>query len=108
MVPDEGFEQVVQSYRGERGVTTARMFGSYGLKVNGKVFAMLYKGQLVVKLPAARAAQLVSGGRGRYFSPGKGKVMKEWVAVTSPPGAGWRRLADEAKAFVGALRRSRP
>lgn len=38
----------------ERGITTSRMFGASGLKVGGKVFALLVKGRLVVKLPRER------------------------------------------------------
>lgn len=100
MSPEEAFDALVQSYKGQRNVTAGKMFASYGLKVNGKIFAMLYKGRLVVKLPAARANQLASARSGEYFRLGK-KVMKEWVVVHTPPGAGWRKFAEEAREFVG-------
>lgn len=41
------------------------MFGSSGLKVESKVFAMLVKGELVVKLPKHRVDQLVPPARAR-------------------------------------------
>lgn len=64
------------------------MFGSSGLKINGKVFAMLVKGDLVVKLPRESVDELIAGGSGVAFDPGHGRVMKEWVRVepTQSPG----------------------
>ncbi len=57
---DPLFEPVVASFAGDRTVAPARMFGSTALKVGGKVFAMLVKGKLVVKVPAGRVAALVA------------------------------------------------
>jgi TfoX/Sxy family transcriptional regulator of competence genes len=47
---------------GRTGVTPARMFGSDGLKVDGKVFALSVRGGLVVKLARARVEGLVASG----------------------------------------------
>jgi len=71
------------------------------LSVNAKIFAMLARGALVVKLPRARAEALVAAGKGRPFDPGHGRLMKEWVAV-SPGASPWLPLAREAHAFVSA------
>jgi TfoX/Sxy family transcriptional regulator of competence genes len=38
------------------------MFGSPGLKVSGKVFSMLVKGRLVVKLPRQRVEAIIAEG----------------------------------------------
>jgi len=43
----------------------------------------------------------VSAGRGSYFDAGKGKPMKEWLAVDLPP-ARWFVLAREARLFVSS------
>lgn len=83
------------------GVETSRMFGSEGLKVSGKVFAMQVKGQLVVKLTADRAAQLVAAERATTFDPGHGRPMKQWIAVPATTELDWRVLAEEAMALVG-------
>lgn len=93
------FGPVVSAFRGDAKVTAARMFGSAGLKVNGKVFAMVVKGKLVVKLPKERVDDLVSSGSGEYFDPGHGKLMKEWVAISGPKPS-WTDLAREACRFV--------
>lgn len=72
---------------------------SYGLKVNGKIFAMFGRRQFVTKLPKARVDALVSAGYGKRFDPGQGRLMKEWVVV--PDGtADWVELAKEAYQFV--------
>jgi TfoX/Sxy family transcriptional regulator of competence genes len=79
----------------------ARKFGSNGLKVNGRLFALFTQGTLVVKLPKERVAELVKRGTGKPFDPGHGRPMKGWLTVTSPK-ASWVELAKEAYGFVGA------
>jgi len=56
--------------RAQPRIETDRRFGAEGLKVNGRVFAMLVKGRRVVKLPATRVSELVEQGRGSHFDPG--------------------------------------
>ena len=61
-----------------------------------------YKGSgLVVKLPKARVAGLVSSGTGKPFAPA-GRTFKEWVSVPEPDRRRWRALLREAIEFVGA------
>lgn len=54
---------------------------------------------LVVKLPAARVAELISAGHGEPFAPA-GKVFKEWVSVPKRDRRRWRSLLREGVAFV--------
>jgi hypothetical protein len=77
-----------------------RAFGSTSLKTDGKIFAMLVKARLVVKLPAARVTALVESGAGERFDPGHGRIQKEWLAVAGDDPARWRELATEAEAYV--------
>jgi hypothetical protein len=68
--------------------------------VDDKIFAMMSsRGNFVVKLPKERVSELVGAGRGEYFDPGRGKLMKEWLVVGGR--MNWRELAAEALAFVG-------
>lgn len=100
---DAQFASVMAKFEGDPLVTSGKMMSSLGLKVNGKIFAMFYKGQLVVKLPKERVDALISQGAGKRFDPrGDGRVMKEWVAVVGRPHS-WMPLAEEAYAFVAGL-----
>ena len=80
----------------------SRRFGSQALKVNGSIFAMVTGGRLVVKLPRDRVDTLVEEATGAPFDSGKGRPMKEWLAVTAGDDATWLALAQEALAFVGS------
>lgn len=104
MATTEHFEAEAERLLGDPRITKAKMFGAVGLKVNGKVFAMLVKGALVVKLPQPRVEALVAAGGGVHFDPGHGRLMKEWVAVEPRDADGWRSLAEEARDFVAAGR----
>src|SRR6516162_10359645 len=78
-----------------RAKTAPRRFGSNGLKVNGKLFALFTQGTLVVKLPPDRVAALVAMGVGKPFDPGHGRLMKGWLTVVNRQ-TPWLDLAQEA------------
>lgn len=83
-------------------ITEGKGFGSSGqLKVDGRIFAMLVQGELVLKLPRGRVDELVATGQGRHFDAGKGKPMREWFVLSPASKRSWADLAAEALAFVG-------
>ena len=97
---DPSFAPIVAAFAHDPQVRCGRMFSSNSvLNVNGKIFAMLMKGNLVVKLPKDRVAEMVSRGQGTHFDPGHGRLMKEWVVV-GPGKLNWIDLAREAQRFV--------
>jgi hypothetical protein len=102
-----GFGTVVKAFAKDPTVTppgTGKSFGSGALKVGKKIFAMISsRAEFVVKLPPARAAELVASGRGTYFDAGRGKPMKEWVVVTGGERL-WIPLAKEARDSAAGLR----
>ncbi len=101
---EEYFATIVEALVGMPGVTApeGRGFGASGLKIRGKIFAMLSStGEFVVKLPARRVDALIASGEGTRFDPGHGRLMKEWVAVAPTAAEQWLPLAREAMAFVG-------
>lgn len=108
---EERFAAVVASLAGQPGVTPPldatdprKTFGSSGLKIDDKIFAMLVRGSLAVKLPKPRVDALVASGDGERYDPRRdGRLMKEWVVVASTSEFDWLRLAREAMAYVGAL-----
>lgn len=83
----------------EPDVEEGRALHAPGLKARGKLFAMLVEGELVVKLPAERCAELVAAGSGRPFESGR-RRMREWVSVSAAEADGWRAYAEEALAFA--------
>ena len=98
---DPRFVQVVAAFATNPTVTCGgKGFGSSGLKVNGKLFAMISsKGTFVAKLPRDRVAELVRLGKGQPFDPGHGRLMKEWIALETTPSS-WVELAREAHQYV--------
>ncbi|MBI4213274.1 MAG: TfoX/Sxy family protein [Chloroflexi bacterium] len=104
MTAKELFDPLAEEMLLVPGTARASMFGGVALKSSNKVFACLYKDQLVVKLPGERVAELVRTGQAEPFDPGMGRVMKEWVAVEPRSEAEWRALITEARAFIEASR----
>jgi TfoX/Sxy family transcriptional regulator of competence genes len=102
--PEEAFERLLEAESVHPEISVGRMFGSRVLKVRGKVFAMVVKGRLVVKLPKENVDQLLSSGIGRSFDPGHGKPSKEWVAVDPKAHRRWPSLIAQARKFVGSAR----
>ena len=95
---DPRLAQIVSEFS-NRAKTASRKFGSNGLKVNGKLFALFTQGTLVVKLPPARVSILVAAGVGKPFDPGHGRLMKGWLTVMDSR-ASWVNLVKEALRFV--------
>ena len=101
---DPKLRAVAETFDASSASGQPRKFGSNGLKVDGKLFALFTQGTLVVKLPKERVAALVAKGDGKPFDPGHGRLMKEWLTVASPK-LSWSALAKEAHAFVATAKR---
>ena len=85
------------------------MFRSPGLRVAGKIFAFLGRGdRLIVKVPRQRAEAAVASGAAEPVTMGQ-RTMKEWVAfpaVATDASATeqlWLSVADEAYRYVKSL-----
>jgi hypothetical protein len=83
------------------------MFASEGLKLNGKFFAFVGRGgELIVKLPADRARQLIDAGDASRLEVGT-RSMREWAAIPLPTGPdgieSWRAITAEAFEFLVQL-----
>jgi hypothetical protein len=100
--PETRYAALVETFEG-RGdaIQSGRGFGSTGLRAeNGKIFAMLVQGKLVVKLPRQRVDALVASGDGERFDSGGGRIMKEWLALAPTSEMAWLPIAEEARVFV--------
>ncbi|GAB3846783.1 hypothetical protein ACFPIJ_39980 [Dactylosporangium cerinum] len=74
-----------------------RMLHSPGLRTGGRFYAFTSGDDVIVKLPAARVAELIASGAGLPCSPRPGRPMREWVRV---PAQDCLPLILEARAFV--------
>jgi len=92
---------VVAAFARSKGVTVEKGWGadSVAIKARGKIFAMLVRGDLVLKLPRDRVDELVHEGAKRFDPRRDGREMKEWV-VLPVNAAGCVGLAREAFDFV--------
>lgn len=97
---DPRLAEIAKAYRADSRVTLGKLFASVGLRVDNKIFAMVNRGRLVVKLPKARVDELVALGVAERFDPGHGRIMKEW-AVFAGTKPSWASLAREAYRYVG-------
>lgn len=99
--PETEFETLARDFLAAPDVDAGTGFGgSPGVRVGRRIFAMLVRRRLVVKLPAGRCQELRAAGRAEPLAVGK-RVMKEWIEVTADDRETWRDLATEACAFVG-------
>ena len=104
---DARFAELADALVGRDGVALGpgrRGFGSGALQVDGRIFAMVSRDRLVVKLPRERVAALLASGDGVAFDAGKGRPMKEWVALEERAADRWLELAREAREFVAGSR----
>ena len=100
--PEQLWGPIAKAQLATRGITAGTGFGkTEGLRISGKIFAMLVGDELVVKLPKERVDELVDAGVAKRFDAGKGRPMKEWASIARSASRRWRGLVDEARAFVG-------
>ncbi len=108
ITPEERFATIVEALLSNPDVTPpsdGKGFGSSGLRIHNKIFAMLVGGKLVVKLPKPRVDALIASGAGERFDPRHdGRLMKEWVTVEPMSEEGWLNLSREAMEFVASQR----
>lgn len=104
MKPESRYAQLVSALSKQEHVshtTEGKGFGSSGqLKVDGRIFAMLVRDALVLKLPRGRVDELVDSGEGTRFDAGKGTPMREWFVLSPTSKVRWLPLAREAMDFV--------
>ncbi|MDY7105784.1 MAG: hypothetical protein S0880_31755 [Actinomycetota bacterium] len=98
----EGFDALATELEGLAGIDRAVMFGSRGIRHDGRFFAFVgADGQLVAKIAAPRVAELVASGAGAPVRVGR-HPAREWVGVPWEAGAAgrWRALLHEAHAHA--------
>lgn len=100
--PTDFFHEISTEALAHPDVATGTMMGFPCLRVAGAFFASCdhRTGDLVVKLPRDRVAQLIADGTGKPFAPA-GRTFREWVLIDDRDETRWTALIDEARQFVG-------
>ncbi|KAA1249463.1 hypothetical protein F0Q45_14935 [Mycobacterium simiae] len=95
------FWTLAQHLLARQEVTRSTMMGLPCLRVGGAFFASCDRktDDLLVKLSAARVAELISTGQAEPFAPA-GRQFREWAAVPFAKRRAWKPLLQESLAFV--------
>ncbi|ADB31875.1 hypothetical protein Kfla_2810 [Kribbella flavida DSM 17836] len=94
------------AYDGVPGVDRSRMFGSEALRTEGKIFGFVGSdGELIVKVPAERAAAVVADGGAERVRIGRNPA-REWIGLAYPRTPDererWRELLGVAHEYVAS------
>ena len=103
-VDDELFWDLAEPFMASGKADEGVLMRSRCLRVKGEFMAMpeYRTGDLIVKLPADRVAELIAAGVGQPFAPA-GRVFSEWVQVDGRDSDRWAGLMDEAHSFAAGL-----
>jgi hypothetical protein len=105
VTPEERFDRLAAAFAVDPAVSPpgeGRGFGSSGLRYEGRIFTMLTRGRLILKLPRARVDSLVDSRDGIRFDGNKGTPMREWFSLDPESTLEWELLAREALTFVSS------
>ena len=95
------YEKLVARLGTSAGVTAGQMFGKACIKVNGKACVCQHKDTVVFKLTGAHHKKALALKGGALWDPsGKGRPMKEWVALPAAQSRHFSAFADAALAYV--------
>ena len=98
LTPD--LAELMSAVAGLPGVTLGKALHQPGLMADGRLFAFLNRGDLVLKLPATRIDALIESHAARRFERGQGRPMREWVVLPAASRAEWPDFVREAYRFV--------
>ena len=86
---EDPFAKLKQHFSKYEDVIVSGPKGAQGIKYNGKMFVMFYKGKpkegkqggIIVQLSPSRVSELIALGEVMPFDPGTGKAMKDRVML---------------------------
>ncbi len=90
----EIYNDLKDHFRSNPNVEIAEGKGAQGLKHNGKMFAMFYKGDLTVKLKPETVNELIASGNVLPHDPGTGKPMKDRVLIPASKQENWIEMCE--------------
>ena len=78
------------------------MFGKACLKIHGKAFVAQHKEVVVFKLTGPQHAQAIALAGANLWDPsGKGRPMREWIALPAAQSRHFDSFASAAMEYVG-------
>ena len=104
----ELLEEIAAALRPDGPVEIRTMFRSPGIRIGGKIVAFFgHDDRFIVKVPRARAEELIASGAAEPVTMGK-RTMREWIAIPADGDADttrerWTRFAREALLYVSSL-----
>lgn len=88
------YDELKEHFRNRADVEIAEGKGAQGLKHNGKMFAMFYKGDLTVKLKPETVQSLIESGEGLPHDPGTRKPMKDRILIPESHRESWIEMCE--------------
>lgn len=94
------YANLKQFFKKNNSVEVNEGKGAQGIKYAGKMFAMFYKGDLVLKFSPERIIDLIKSDKGLPFDPGTGKSMKDRILIPASLSETWIQLTKESLEYV--------
>lgn len=101
------YAKLVSNFDTVEGIEVGQMFGKACVKVHGKAFLSQQKDLVIFKLTGvSHQIALALEGASLWDPSGKGRPMKEWVALPATERIHFASFAAAAHAYVAAAARS--
>lgn len=98
------YEKLKEKLLKQDDVTASQMFGKTCLKVHGKAFLALHQERIVFKLTGEEHRKAMAQPGAVLWDPsGKGRPMKEWVALTLSAKKHFGSLAEASVEYLRSL-----
>jgi hypothetical protein len=95
------YEKLVTQFSSSDSVTAGQMFGKACLKINGKAFVAQHLEAVIFKLSGTDHDQAMALPGAVLWDPsGKGRPMKEWVALPATASQHFDAFANAALEYV--------
>jgi hypothetical protein len=95
------YEKLIAGFGETDGVSVGQMFGKACLKINGKAFVAQHLEAVIFKLSGVDHARALALPGAMLWDPsGKGRPMKEWVALPATASKHFDAFANAALEYV--------
>ena len=97
------YEKLVGHYANDASVVAGNLFGKPCLKVSSKAFVARQNDVIAFKLSGAQHQKAMGMPGAALWDPsGKGRPMKEWVALPATASRGFKAFAAAAYEYVAS------